>query len=77
MEWMMLMKREMQNTVHDQYFSISSQLTSWHLSVKTERYEQSSPQIIEHHGKHIIGFQGVKSSEEGEPTYLGPDPTKY
>ncbi len=28
-------------------FSISSQSTSWHLSVKSEHYEQSSQQIIE------------------------------
>ncbi len=32
---------------------------------------------VKHSGKHTIGFQGVKSSAEGEPIYSGPDPSKY
>ncbi len=52
-------------------FSISNQSTSWHLSVKSEHYEQNSQQIIE--ACHVAT---VTSSEEGEPILLDPDPTK-
>ena len=37
--------------------------------MKSQHYEQNS--------QHTIGFQGVTSSEEGEPIPLDPDPTKY
>ncbi len=64
---------------------------SWHLSDKLKHYDQSSQQIIEschltcqlgalteeNTRKHTIGFQGVTSSEEGEPILLDPDPAKY
>ena len=41
------------------------------------RKHNEMPPHLNHLGKHTIGFQGVTSSEEGEPILLDPDPTKY
>ncbi len=38
---------------------------------------KKTPPHVEHTRKHTIGFEGVTSSEEGEPIIPGPDPTTY
>ncbi len=43
----------------------------------TEENTRKKPPHLKHPGKHTIGFQGVTSSEEGEPILLDPNPTKY
>ncbi len=41
------------------------------------REHKKTPPHLNHSSKHSIGFQGVTSSEEGEPIVLDPDPAKY
>ncbi len=41
------------------------------------RKHKKTPPHLNNPGKHTIGFQGVTSSQEGEPIHLDPDPTKY
>ena len=38
---------------------------------------KKTPPHVKHPGKYTIGFEGVNSSEEGEPIISGPDPTTY
>ncbi len=38
---------------------------------------KKTPPHVKHPRKHTIGFEGVNSSEEGEPITSGPDPTTY
>ncbi len=41
------------------------------------RKHKRTPPHLNHSSKHTIGFQGVTSSEEGEPILLDPNPAKY
>ncbi len=41
------------------------------------RKHKKTPPHLNHSSKHTISFQGVTSSEEGEPILLDPDPAKY
>ncbi len=41
------------------------------------RKDKKTPPHLNHSSKHTIGFQGVTSSEEGEPILLDRDPAKY
>ncbi len=41
------------------------------------RKHKKTPPHLNHPGKHAIGFQGVKSSEDEEPILLDPDAVKY
>ena len=49
--------------------------------MSTRRIDRSlhkkTPPHVKHPGKHTIGFEGVNSSEEGEPIISGPDPPTY
>ena len=38
---------------------------------------KKTPPHVKNPGRHTIGFEGVTSSEEGEPVIAGPVPTNY
>ena len=38
---------------------------------------KKTPPHLNHSGKQTIGFEGVTSSEEGEPIISGADPSNY
>ncbi len=44
--------------------------------IDRRKHKKTQPHL-NHPGKHTIGFQGVTSSEEGQPILLNPDPAKY